>query len=392
MNDGHIRVMFGSTEMLGTGVNAQQRAVAVHHLDSPWRPSDLEQREGRAIRKGNEIAKLHADNKVDVIIYAVEKSLDSYKFNLLHNKQLFITQLKTNNMGSRRIDEGSMDEQSGMNFSEYVAILSGNTDLLEKAKLEKKITALESERKSFNQNKAVSVHKLEDTVRTIDGNTELISRMKGDWETFNSRVQYDREGNKLNSLKLDGIESTDIKTLAAKLNHISDHATTHGEHYPIGELYGFKLLVKTEDSQKEGIRFKENRFFIEGEGHIKYNYNNGHIANDPKLAVNYFLHALEKIPTLIDNHQKQNEKLSIDLPVLREVAQSVWRKEDELKALKSELSALDRQIQLSLKPVDTGEDKKEHTQEHDRNIKSNVDYTSLVPKAMQKAVIPRALL
>ena len=96
MNDGHIRVLFGSTEMLGTGVNAQQKAVAVHHLDSPWRPSDLEQREGRAIRKGNEIAKLHADNKVDVIIYAVEKSLDSYKFNLLHNKQLFITQLKTN--------------------------------------------------------------------------------------------------------------------------------------------------------------------------------------------------------------------------------------------------------------------------------------------------------
>jgi N12 class adenine-specific DNA methylase len=378
MNDGHIRVMFGSTEMLGTGVNAQQRAVAVHHLDSPWRPSDLEQREGRAIRKGNEVAKLHVDNKVDVIIYAVEKSLDSYKFNLLHNKQLFITQLKTNNMGSRRIDEGSMDEQSGMNFSEYVAILSGNTDLLEKAKLEKKIAALESERKSFNQNKAVSVHKLEDTVRTIDGNTELISRMKSDWETFNSRVQHDKDGTKLNPLKLDGVESADIKTLAAKLNHISDHATTHGEHYPIGELYGFKLLVKTEDTMKEGLFLKENRFFIEGEGHIKYSYNNGHIANDPKLAVNYFLHALEKIPSLIENHQKQNEKLSIDLPVLREVAQSVWRKEDELKKLKSELSALDRQIQLSLKPIDQSEDKTDKKQE-----KSEQTYPHPIPDRLK---------
>jgi hypothetical protein len=392
MNDGHIRVMFGSTEMLGTGVNAQQRAVAVHHLDSPWRPSDLEQREGRAIRKGNEIAKLHADNKVDVIIYAVEKSLDSYKFNLLHNKQLFITQLKTNNIGSRRIDEGSMDEQSGMNFSEYVAVLSGNTDLLEKAKLEKKIAALESERQSFAKNKAISVHKLEDTVRTVDGNKELISRMKTDWETFNSRVQHDRDGNKLNPLKLDGVESNDVKILAAKLNHINDHATTHGEHYPIGELYGFKLLVKTEDTMKEGLFLKENRFFIEGEGHIKYTHNNGRIANDPKLAVNYFLHALEKIPSLMENHQKQDEKLSTDLPVLREVAQSVWRKEDELKAFKSELSALDRQIQLSLKPIDTGGDKKEHTQEHNRSIKDDSDYTALVPKVMRKAIIPRALL
>ncbi|WP_455708991.1 helicase-related protein [Flavobacterium johnsoniae] len=138
MNEGKIRILFGSTDMLGTGVNAQKRAVAVHHLDTPWRPSDLAQRDGRAIRKGNEIAKFFADNKVDVIIYAVEKSLDSYKFNLLHNKQLFIDQLKNNSLGKRTIDEGGMDEKSGMNFSEYVAILSGNTDLLEKAKLEKR--------------------------------------------------------------------------------------------------------------------------------------------------------------------------------------------------------------------------------------------------------------
>ena len=74
MNSGDVRVLFGSTTMLGTGVNAQQRCVAYHHLDTPWRPSDLQQRDGRAVRAGNEIAKLYADNKVDIIIYAVEKS------------------------------------------------------------------------------------------------------------------------------------------------------------------------------------------------------------------------------------------------------------------------------------------------------------------------------
>ncbi len=74
MNAGKIRVMFGSTEMLGTGVNAQKRCVAIHHLDSPWRPSDLEQRDGRGIRTGNEIAKYYAGNKVDVVLYAVEKN------------------------------------------------------------------------------------------------------------------------------------------------------------------------------------------------------------------------------------------------------------------------------------------------------------------------------
>ena len=132
MNEGSVRVLFGSTSMLGTGVNAQKRCVAIHHLDTPWRPSDLAQRDGRGVRAGNEIAKLYADNKVDVIIYAVEKSLDSYKFNLLHCKQTFISQLKSGALGARTIDEGAMDEKSGMNFSEYMAILSGNTDLLDK--------------------------------------------------------------------------------------------------------------------------------------------------------------------------------------------------------------------------------------------------------------------
>ncbi len=109
--------------------NTQQRAVCIHHLDTPWRPSDLTQRDSRAIRAGNEIAKLYADNKVDVIIYAVEKSLDYYKFNLLHCKQTFISQLKRGAMGLRTIDEGSSDED------ELKALKS------ELAALDRKITA-----------------------------------------------------------------------------------------------------------------------------------------------------------------------------------------------------------------------------------------------------------
>ena len=77
-----VRVLFGSTSMRGTGVNAQKRCVAIHQLDTPWRPSDLQQRDGRGVRAGNDIAKHFAGNNVDVIIYAVEKSLDSYKLDV----------------------------------------------------------------------------------------------------------------------------------------------------------------------------------------------------------------------------------------------------------------------------------------------------------------------
>ena len=359
MNEGTIRVLFGSTSMLGTGVNAQKRAVAIHHLDCPWRPSDLEQRDGRAVRKGNEVAKFHADNKVDVIIYAVEKSLDSYKFNLLYNKQLFIEQLKNNRMGSRTIDEGSMDEKSGMNFSEYVAILSGNTDLLEKAKLEKKIAGLDSERQAFIRSKSSSRCRLDEVVRTVDGNKELIARFQSDWDLYQSRVQKDKEGNILNPITLKGVEGSDPKRIAAKLAEINEKACTRGEYFNIGTLYGFNLVVKTESSSKDLFDLSQNKFFVMGESGMKYSYNNGRIAADPQLASMNFLNALEKIPGLIEKFKADTEKIAKDIPVLQEVVNGSWKKEEQLKDLKTELAALDRKIQLSLKPIEQGESEQE---------------------------------
>lgn len=350
MNDGRVRVLFGSTSMLGTGVNAQQRAVAVHHLDTPWRPSDLAQRDGRAVRKGNEIARLYADNKVDVIIYAVEKSLDSYKFNLLHCKQTFISQLKSGAMGARTIDEGSMDEKSGMNFSEYMAILSGNTDLLDKAKLEKKITALESERKSFNKAKAESDSLLASKESELENNRIYITNMSADFEAFASRAITDKDDNRLNAVKLDDFSSADEKSIGKRLQEIAQNVKTGGAYKTIGELYGFPIKVVTEQTFRDGLPFSENKFVIEG--NYKYRYNNGHIAMaDAKAAAGNFLNALERIPGIIKQYEDKNKVLEKEIPQLRMIVNKVWKKEDELKSLKSELAALDRKIQLELAPT-----------------------------------------
>lgn len=356
MNEGKIRVLFGSTEMLGTGVNAQRKCVAIHQLDIPWTPKDLEQRNGRGVRKGNEIAKLFADNKVDIINYAVEKSLDSYKFNLLHNKQLFITQLKKGTMGARTIDEGSMDEQGGMNFSEYVAILSGNTDLLDKAKLEKQIASLESERKSFHRGKSSAEAKLENIMQTVTKNGDLIARITTDLNHFQQRVQRDNQGNPLNLIELDGVKGNDPKLIAKKLAEIEDKSRTHGISQPIGKLYGFDLLVKTEASMKDGFDFIENRFFVRGEGNILYNFNGGRLAKDPNIAAQMFLRTFETVPPLLEKYQKEVEQISKDIPILQEVVKETWKKEDQLQQLKSDLAALDRKIQLSFKPVKQNED------------------------------------
>ncbi|MEN2435614.1 N-6 DNA methylase [Weeksellaceae bacterium A-14] len=351
MNEGKIRVLFGSTSMLGTGVNAQKRAVAIHHLDTPWRPSDLAQRDGRAIRKGNEIAKFFADNKVDVVIYAVEKSLDSYKFNLLYNKQLFIDQLKNNNLGKRTIDEGSMDEKSGMNFSEYVAILSGNTDLLDKAKIEKQIAGLESEKQAFNRSKSSAKYKLHDFTEMLQSAESRVNRMSLDWNNLQQRVQKRSDGAIVNVIQLDGLSpNADVKQIGAKLNQIADKARTGGDYQEIGSLYGFQLLVKTEMSEKEGMDIRVNRFLIQGEGNIKYTFNNGIIAKDEKLAAMNFLNALEKLPSYIEQEKKKVAEIQKDLPVLHEVINGTWSKENRLSELKTELASVERKIQLSITP------------------------------------------
>ena len=371
MNEGSVRVLFGSTSMLGTGVNAQKRCVAIHHCDTPWRPSDLEQRNGRGVRAGNEIAKLYADNKVDVIIYAVEKSLDSYKFNLLHCKQTFISQLKSGALGARTIDEGAMDEKSGMNFSEYMAILSGNTDLLDKAKLEKKIASLEGERKSFNKGKRDSETKLQSKTAELSNNKASLKGMTEDYGKFMGKAEKDKDGNILNLITLDGVESTNLEVIGKHLQMLAEKETTGGQYKRIGEIYGFPVKIVSETSFEKnsasraqsssleiaeaqpvlcnGLPFVDNRFFVEG--NYKYQYNYGHIAkSDPIAAANNFLNALQKIPSYIEQYDSRCKALEKEIPQLEEIAGKTWKKEEELKGLKAELAALDRKIQLELAP------------------------------------------
>ena len=378
MNTGDVRVLFGSTSMLGTGVNAQQRAVCIHHLDTPWRPSDLTQRDGRAIRAGNEIAKLYADNKVDVIIYAVEKSLDSYKFNLLHCKATFIDQLKSGALGARTIDEGAMDEKNGMNFSEYMAILSGNTDLLEKAKLEKRIASLESERKAHNKGISDSKFRLQTITHDITNNEATIGRMKEDLARYEAVVRRDKDGNPLNNLTIDTCNLSDEKNMGIHLQGLALRTDTHGQYQRIGEVYGFPISIISERVLEDGRERVQNRFVVEG--NYKYRFNNGFIAmSDTHAACMNFVNALEKIPGHIVQYEEQTAAMKEDVPHLEAIVAKSWGKEDELKALKSELAALDRKITAELAPKHDekdGEENKQHPDTQRVEVRDNQSQTS----------------
>lgn len=341
MNNGRVRVLFGSTSMLGTGVNAQQRAVAVHHLEIPWVPADMEQRNGRAVRKGNTV-KLWGNNTVDVIIYGTEKTLDAYKFNLLKNKQMFINQINNGTIAVRRIDEGGMDEENGMNFAEFVAILSGNTDLLEKAKLDNKIALLEKEQGVFKRERIYAEHQIADNQEAIRKSKTTAASLTEDWKHITSYT-----GEKVTRL-LNQPQATAEET-GRELHRI---AKSHriGAYSTIGTYAGLNLLVRSEYNMGG---FDRNTFFVEGISGLKYRCGlSGALPLGFVDSAHYPQAALDKLPCLIDKEHQLTAKLESEIPVLQEIANRRWSKADELSRLKLECKELQRKIDESLKEAE----------------------------------------
>ncbi len=380
VNDGSIRVLFGSTQKLGTGVNAQKRVVAMHHLDIPWTPKDLKQRTGRGQRKGNLVAKEYAGNVVNSHVYATERSLDSYKFGILTNKQLFIDQIKKGTLGVRTIDEGAMSEDGGISYAEMAAITSGNTDLLELAKLDKKIAAIESERSAFIRSKSDAKYRLDTSTSTFDYHNGLIENFKADLECRGKLTLKDKDGDYTSAnLKIDGALNGSAKAMADRLHELERTARTENTYEKIGTLGDFTIFVHTERFEiDKQLRFS-NTFSIGGTGKVKYNHNNGKLPQDDLLAVTSFAKALDKIEGLVEKSEKTVAELAADIPTLKKVVDSPFSKEIELQALRVERDILDRRIQLSLKPIReqlAKGDERKHEDPHEREAREHYNAIS----------------
>jgi len=194
--------------------------------------------------------------------------------------------------------------------------------------------------------------------------------MSLDWDNLKQRIQKHSGGTIANPVQLDGLlPNADVKQIGAKLNQLADKSRTGGQYEEIGSLYGFTLLVKTEVSEKEGVDIRVNRFFIQGEGNIKYTFNNGIMAKDPETASMNFLRALEKLPAYIKKEQENIAEFQKDMPVLQELVNGTWSKESRLSELKTELAAVERKIQLSIEPVKQSEEPAKQAEKKQENQK-----------------------
>ncbi|MBN8673415.1 MAG: hypothetical protein J0L56_04740 [Chitinophagales bacterium] len=389
MNNGEIRILLGSTEKAGTGLNVQAKVVAMHHLDIPWKPSELEQRNGRGARQGNKLAKENYDNKVQNFIYAVEQSLDNYKFNLLKNKQTFISQMKNCELNVRTIDEGSIDEKSGMNFSEYIAILSGDTTLLEKSKMEKKIAVLESLRNAHHKEVIRSRFQLENMQRDKETTMQTLTKLATDESAYNKVLAFEKDGTKSNPVQIKDCPATTAEAIGIHLIQLSlNWKPKPGEDdsLKVGSLYGFDCMIRRQKETYENNSMFEyryqNTFYAESQATgIKYTWNQGHLNTDnPKLAARHFLNCIDRVDALKEKYEKNCKELEHNIPMLELLVAKPFEKESELAQLKKEVANLEREITIKIQ-------KKQLAGEEHSSPKEGVKETPVIK--IEKTLLPK---
>ena len=239
VRSGQVRILLGSTQRMGAGTNCQQKLIALHHLDCPWRPSDLQQREGRIIRQGNE------NQEVDIYSYVTEGTFDAYLYQLVESKQKFISQIMTSKSPVRSAED--VDEQA-LSYAEIKALASGNPMIKEKMDLDIEVSKL----KLLKSNHLSQRYALEDAISktfpaSIAAAKERISGYEADIATVKENTHPNADG--FSPLTLMGVPHTDKKEAGAALltmcqNMLSPEATQIGSYRGLTLELGFDTFAR----------------------------------------------------------------------------------------------------------------------------------------------------
>ena len=251
VRNGQVRILLGSTQRMGAGTNCQQKLVALHHLDCPWRPSDLQQREGRIIRQGNE------NKEVDIYSYVTEGTFDAYLYQLVESKQKFISQIMTSKSPVRSAED--VDEQA-LSYAEIKALASGNPLIKEKMDLDIEVSKL----KLLKSNHLSQRYALEDAIsktfpKNIAEARERISGYEADIVAVKENTHPNADG--FSPLTLMGVTYAEKKEAGAALLTMCQNMAE------ILKMLEPKLEVKTEDGYEGILSLDHTTIQVEAAGY-----------------------------------------------------------------------------------------------------------------------------
>lgn len=328
VREGEVRVLIGSTQKMGAGTNAQQKLIALHHLDAPWRPSDLEQREGRIIRQGNENA------EVEIYTYVTEKTFDSYLYQLLENKQKFISQIMTGKSPLRSAED--VDE-TALSYGEIKALATGNPLIIEKMNLDVAVNKLNLLKSDYLNQKYL----LEDKIsryypEKIAEYTERIEKMARDIQTFK---QTDRGKENFVPMTLQGKKYYEKKEAGEKLIALC-HEAKMADNLQVGSWRGFALNLSFD-------RF-EKAYIMTLQGEIKHYVT---LGTDIYGNLQRMHNTLEKMPEVRDTLQMKLTETKKQLANAQKEVQKPFMYEEELRTKKERLDTLNALLSMDEKTI-----------------------------------------
>lgn len=235
VRSGAVRVLMGSTQKMGAGTNVQTRLCALHHLDCPWRPADIAQRNGRMVRQGN------MNKEVSIFIYITEATFDAYSYQLVENKQKFISQIMTSKSPARSCED--LDE-AALSYAEVKALAAGNPMIKEKMDLDIQVARLRTLKAAYNSQH----YRLEDAVtgiflREIRGTECRIQAFEKDMQTAKDSQSYDKDGKLVFSIELDGTYYDKREDAGKALLGLVGAAVRADHHVLVGHYAGFEVTV-----------------------------------------------------------------------------------------------------------------------------------------------------
>ena len=240
VRSGLIRVLLGSTQKMGAGTNVQKKLIALHHLDCPWRPSDLQQREGRIVRQGNE------NSEVDIYTYVTENTFDSYLYQLVEGKQKFIGQVMTSKSPVRSAED--IDE-TALSYAEIKALCTGNPYIKEKMDLDIAVQRL----KLLKANHLSQRYALEDQIikvfpQKIAAYEQHITGYKADMLHLAEQTQPNEDG--FSPMEIEGKVYTDKKAAGSAILEAC-HAKKNPDAAPLGQYRGFAMELSFNAMRRE---------------------------------------------------------------------------------------------------------------------------------------------
>ncbi|MBQ5564949.1 MAG: hypothetical protein IIT39_16375, partial [Clostridia bacterium] len=247
VRSGKIRVLIGSTQKMGAGTNVQDKLIASHDLDAPYRPADMEQRRGRMVRQGNKNEKVH------LYRYCTKDSFDAYIFQMLERKQSFISQIMTSKSPQRRCDD--VDEAT-LSYAEVKALCVGDERIKEKMELDNEVGKIRLERSSYQQEQYRLEDMSEDIQRKINILKENIPKNQNDFLYIKKHpVTLDKDGKKIfEGITLNGKLYTDKKEAAEAFKNayqgVVRQGGGHKDYVPVGEYRGFQVSVMFDSFSK----------------------------------------------------------------------------------------------------------------------------------------------